>query len=89
MGDRVYSIGCPNNLNGLVFQGTVNSPPRLVNNQLLWQVNMETHPGSSGSPVFDGNGKFFGVVKGRYRGTDTIGFLIPFKTVNRFLEEYH
>jgi len=48
---------------------------------------METLPGCSGSPVFDGQGRFVSVVKGRYRGTETIGFLIPRATVLEFLKE--
>ena len=40
------------------------------------------------SPVslsLDENGSLVGVVKGRYRGSDAIGFLIPIETVIEFL----
>lgn len=84
-GDMVYSIGCSQNLSGRVRVGIVDGPPALVNGQLLWQVNMEVVPGSSGSPVFDTDGRLVGVVKGRYRGTDSRGFLIPLDTIKEFL----
>jgi serine protease Do len=86
-GERVYSIGCPVNLRGTVHAGFIDGPPRRVNSLPLWQVDMEILPGSSGSPVFDGKGNVVAVVKGRYRGTDSVGFLIPLETVMDFLKE--
>ena len=87
MGEQVYSLGCPLNLVGTVFTGIVNGPPRRVGDLTYWQVNMEIHPGSSGSPVFDVNGSLVGVVKGRYRGTHSIGFLIPLEAIAAFMSE--
>ncbi len=86
MGERVYSIGCPVNLVGSVFAGVINGPPRRVNQFTFWQVNMEIHPGSSGSPVLDVQGNLVGIVKGRYRGTQSIGFLIPIETIITFVK---
>jgi serine protease Do len=85
IGERVFSIGCPVNLIGTVYSGTVNGPPRRVEELPFWQVDMEIHPGSSGSPVFDNEGRFVGIVKGRYRGTTSIGFVIPLETITSFL----
>ncbi len=85
MGESVFSIGCPNNLRGTLAPGTINGPPRLVNEQPLWQVEMNIYPGSSGSPVFDGQGQLVAMVKGRYRGTSTVGFLTPLETIITFL----
>ena len=87
MGERIYSLGCPLNLVGTVFTGIANGPPRRVDDLTYWQVNMEIHPGSSGSPVFDMNGNLVGVVKGRYRGTHSIGFLIPLDSIVAFMSE--
>ncbi|WP_319407314.1 serine protease [uncultured Desulfosarcina sp.] len=85
MGESVFSIGCPNNLRGTLAPGTINGPPRLVNDQPLWQVEMDIYPGSSGSPVFDARGQLVAMVKGRYRGTSTVGFLTPLETIIAFL----
>jgi serine protease Do len=87
MGESVYSVGCPINLVGSVFPGIINGPPRRVDKLTYWQVNMEIHPGSSGSPVFDVQGNLVGIVKGRYRGTQSIGFLIPLETIFAFVKE--
>jgi len=85
MGERLFAVGCPENLRGTVFTGIINAPPRRVGDLPLWQVNMEIHPGSSGSPVFDNRGNLAGMIKGRYRGTDSVGFLIPLGTILSFL----
>jgi len=87
MGERLFTVGCPENLNGTVYTGFVNGPPRKIRDLPLWQVNMEVLPGSSGSPVFDVEGNFVGMVKGRLRGTDSVGFLIPVETIIAFLKE--
>jgi serine protease Do len=85
-GDRVYSIGCPRNQIGEIYAGIVIGSPRRVEDRTFWQVNMEIYPGSSGSPVFDAQGRLVGMVKGRYRGTDSIGFIIPFEVILSFLK---
>ena len=87
MGERLYSVGCPVNLGGTVHSGIVSGPPRLVNDLPLWQVDMQIQPGSSGSPVFDAQGNLVAIVKGRYRGTESVGFLIPLATIIEFAKE--
>jgi len=87
MGERVYTVGCPIHLVDPVFPGIINGPPRRVDKLTYWQVDMEIHPGNSGSPVFDVQGNLAGIVKGRYRGTKSIGFLIPLETIIAFVKE--
>ena len=87
LGERIYAIGCPVNLLGTIHSGLISGPPRKANQMPYWQAAIETHPGSSGSPVFDSHGKLIGIVKGRYRGTNSIGFLIPLETILSFLRE--
>lgn len=87
MGQQLYSIGCPDDLRGTIYPGFVNGPPRLVDEQPLWQVQMKIHPGSSGSPVFDVQGNLAAIVKGRLRGGDSLGFLIPLETIIAFVKD--
>jgi serine protease Do len=87
MGEPLFSVGCPINHGGMIYSGIINSSPRRVKDLVLWQVNMTIHPGSSGSPVFDIHGNLVAIVKGRYRGTESVGFLIPFETILAFLKE--
>lgn len=86
-GERVYSIGCPMNHRVRILSGLINGTLRRVNSLHLWQVKIETLPGSSGSPVFDVKGNLVGVIKGRYRGTQSMGFIITMGTVIEFLSE--
>ena len=46
---------------------------------------MTIHPGSSGSPVFDAQGQLVAMIKGRFRGNSTVGFLTPLETIIEFL----
>ena len=87
MGEKIYSVGCPINQSGNVHSGIVTGPPRRANGLTLLQISIEVFPGSSGSPVFDAQGHVIGMVKGRYRGTNSVGFLIPLDTITGFLRE--
>ena len=89
MGERLYAAVCPLVLSKTFYPGIIDGPPRRVGNQVLWQVNMPVYHGSSGSPVFDNNGRLVGIVKGRYRHTDNIGFVIPFETLMTFIKDGH
>ncbi len=86
--DVLFTVGCPRNGLESVVNGVLDGPPRRVDGMPLWQVRMHIEPGSSGSPVFDEHGSLVAVVKGRYRGTNAVGFLIPFETVLNFLDSY-
>ena len=86
-GEILYSVGCPIGYGGTVFSGVFDGPPRRVDDQIFWQVKMKIHPGSSGSPVFDIQGNLVAMIKGRFRGTDSVGFLIPLNTIIEFVEE--
>ncbi len=86
-GEDVYCLGCPLNRGVTIVSGTVDFP-RNMNGAILWQINMDVEPGSSGSPVFDSIGYLTGVIKGRYRGVDGKGFIIPIETVKEFIDNY-
>ena len=85
MGERLYSIGCPKNQRGTIYSGVINGPPRRMDNLPFWQVDMAIYHGSSGSPVFDIQGNLVAIIKGKYKGTATMGFLIPLETIIDFV----
>lgn len=86
-GERLFLLPCVTEGRGWVRFGTVGEKPAMVNGQPLWQVNLRVSPGDSGSPVFDADGRLVGMVKGRFRGTGTRGFLIPLDTIRDFLRK--
>jgi len=87
-GDRLFAITCPSGGLAHIEAGFLDGPPRRVEGMPLWQVQMHISHGSSGSPVFDSQGRMAAIVKGRFRGTDSVGFLIPFEIILQFLEKY-
>jgi len=85
--EQLFSVGCPLNMKGVIHTGRLYTTPRRLNGLLLRQVDMTIQLGSSGSPVFDAEGNLVGIVKGRFRGTNDIGFLIPTTTILDFMKE--
>lgn len=85
VGERIFMLSCAGTGRNKVRAGSIGVKPALVKGQPLWQVTLEVAPGDSGSPVFDSEGRLAGMVKGRYRGTGSRGFLIPVDTILDFL----
>ena len=85
-GEKIYALTCSEG-ERRILSGLIAGPMRYSEDLPLWQVEMQTPLGSSGSPVFDREGKMVAMIKGRYRGTQSIGFLIPLETVLKFLNE--
>lgn len=86
--ERLFSVGCPQGKSATINLGRLEGPPRRVEGFPLWQAKIHIEPGSSGSPILDDRGRLTAVIKGRYRGTDALGFLIPFETLLYFMEKY-
>lgn len=85
-GERIFMLCCTESGTVQIQSGRVDKPKAKVGNQTLLQVKLEqVFFGSSGSPVVDEKGRLVGVVKGRFRGADSRGFLIPLDTVNSFI----
>jgi len=85
--ERVFTIGCPNNSKTEIQSGQIDGSLRKINSSYLWQAQIKTLPGSSGGPAFDENGNLIGMVKGNYRGSDSIGFIITLNTIIDFLKD--
>jgi len=83
--EEVYSLGCADSGAMRMRAGRVGENPRKSGGMPLWEVRMETIPGSSGGPAFDAGGNLAGLVKGRFRGTRDHGYLIPAGTILEFL----
>lgn len=83
---KLYAVGNPLDVQGMIVSGMVYGGKRLLEGLPLWQLEMRVYPGSSGSPVFDNQGHFVGVVKGRHRTIPSVTYMIPVETVQSFLE---
>jgi serine protease Do len=87
LGQKVFSIGYPLDLGNKILKGFISGTPRLVEGQPLLQARMVVEPGSSGSPVFDTEGNLIAMVKGRLKGDNLSGLLIPLETIISFIKE--
>ncbi|MDA8141391.1 MAG: serine protease [Desulfobacteraceae bacterium] len=83
--EKLFALSCAQGKMAEIQSGMLDGPPRRVEGTVLLQVRLHIEPGSSGSPILDDHGRLTGVVKGRFRGTNMIGFVIPFDTVLQFL----
>ena len=88
MDETLFALGCPRGEAATIRSGILDGPPRRVDGFPLWQARMRVELGSSGGPVLDHRGRLTAIIKGRYRGTSEVGFLIPFETLVHFMEKY-
>jgi len=85
--EPLFSINCSATEGTAIHTGATDGFARKMQGHILWQVNLDILHGNSGSPVLDSDGRLTGVVKGRFRGSENMGFLIPVSTIMDFLSE--
>jgi S1-C subfamily serine protease len=83
-GERVYSLGNPNDLGMVIIEGVYNG---LLEQSLYQKILFSgaINPGMSGGPSINQNGNVIGINVAR--GGDDIGYLVPVKFVHRLLEQ--
>lgn len=84
-GTRVVVIGSPYGLGGTVTEGLVSSI-REVEGRTLLQLSASVSHGSSGSPVFDYNGKAVGVIVSKIGEGEGLSFAVPSSSILDLLE---
>jgi S1-C subfamily serine protease len=86
VGDRVATVSSPEGFANTVTDGLV-SAIRTEGNRDLIQISAPVSPGSSGSPVFDLNGKVVAVTVAQYAEGQNLNFAIPVETVSELLKQ--
>ena len=76
-GDRVLSVGSPQQLRFTVSRGIVSFVGRRMRGLRFLQTDLLVHPGSSGGPVLDDQGRIVGIMSFALRGSERIGFAVP------------
>jgi serine protease Do len=78
IGENIVVIGSPGGLKGTVTTGIVSQiyPDGMI------QLNVSVNPGNSGGPVFDLQGRVFGIATLKYARGDGIGFAIPVRWID-------
>ncbi|WP_411827790.1 trypsin-like peptidase domain-containing protein [Luteolibacter sp. AS25] len=100
VGKRVAVYGSPEGLSGTLSEGMISAPignlssklpeEELPNKGRLIQTTAAISPGSSGSPIFDGEGKVLGVMTLNLRGSgisQSLNFAVPVEALKLLLEK--
>lgn len=85
-GDKVFTIGNPMGLERSTAEGMVSKVNRNMGGRLYVQTTAPIAPGNSGGPLFNERGEVIGVVNMGYVYLDGLGFAIPSKYVQEFLD---
>ncbi|MGZ3635309.1 MAG: trypsin-like peptidase domain-containing protein [Syntrophales bacterium] len=86
VGERVIAFGYPWGMEQTVSSGIVSAISAKVNDGFI-QTDFSFHPGSSGGPLINLEGKVIGISTAIVQQTQGIGFAIPINTVKSILPE--
>jgi serine protease Do len=79
IGEGIVVIGSPGGMKGTVTTGIVSQ----INADGTVRLNVAVNPGNSGGPVFDLEGRVFGIATKKYFGADGLGVAIPIRWLDR------
>ncbi len=85
-GDPVFTIGNPMGLERSTSEGTVSKTNRSFGGRLYIQTTAPISPGNSGGPLFNMRGEVIGVTNMGYLFMDGLGFAVPSRYVQEFLD---
>lgn len=85
IGDRVFVVGNPQNLEGTFSEGIISGKRKLANVRLL-QITAPISGGSSGGPVLDGNARVIGVATSSLRTGQNLNFAITTEYVAKLMQ---
>jgi tetratricopeptide (TPR) repeat protein len=77
VGERVYVIGSPQGLENSISEGILSGIRSVDRDRKLLQMTAAISPGSSGGPVFNGNGEVIGVATFLIAETQNLNFALP------------
>lgn len=85
VGEDVFAIGVPSNLEYTLTKGIISSKNREIGNYSFIQANIALNSGNSGGPLLNSSGQVIGVNSMKLSDVEGIGFAIPMKTVIDYL----
>lgn len=89
--EKVFVLGYPmSTIMGddiKLTDGLISSTTGIGGNLKQYQISAPIQPGNSGSPCFDNNGNFIGVVSSGIAKADNVGYTLKGKYVEKFLED--
>lgn len=86
IGDDIYAIGTPNNMEYTLTKGVVSSLNRKIGSYKYIQIDAAINSGNSGGPLLTDDGKVVGVNSLKVSDAEGIGLAIPITDVVSFIE---
>ena len=88
-GETVGVFGAPRGYSHSYTEGVVSHPKRKITMPLgyeieVFQLDASVHPGNSGGPVFDRQGKLLGMSIATYGDNENLAFAIPVNVLQAF-----
>ena len=77
VGEKVYAIGHPMGFEDTVSEGIVSAIRRIPPLGEVIQITTPISPGSSGGPIFTGQGQVVGVARATYKTGQNLNFAVP------------
>lgn len=90
-GQEITVIGNPRRLQNTVTSGLISQVRRKADGTILHQISAPISPSSSGSPVFDEDGRVVSVAFGSYKGegNQNLNFSVPSNYLVELLHQNH
>ncbi len=90
-GQEITVIGNPRRLQNTVSSGLISQVRRKQDGTILHQISAPISPSSSGSPVFDEEGRVISIAFGSYKGegNQNLNFAVPANYLLHMLHEQH
>lgn len=85
VGDDIYAIGTPNNMEYTLTKGVVSSLNRKIGSYKYIQIDAAINSGNSGGPLLTDDGKVVGVNSLKVSDAEGIGLAIPITDVVTFI----
>ena len=85
-GQEVILIGNPLGYDWTISEGTVTGMAYIDDTQVIC-LDGPVHPGSSGSPVFDGESRVIGVIFAKLTQEDGVGLAIPISYLTDYMSD--
>ncbi len=80
LGDKVFTLGFPQN-NIVYDEGVMSGRLGYQGDTSSCQVSLSVNGGNSGGPVFDDKGNVIGMIFGKERNKDRVGFALTMKSI--------
>lgn len=85
IGEKVYVISSPEGLENTISDGLLSGIRDITSDKKILQITAPISPGSSGGPVFNGDGEVIGIATFLVKGAQNLNFAMPVNLIKNKL----